>query len=74
MSGPDRLDFKLGDEAAFEVVVDVADEVHVHGYDLHFDAQPGTPVEVRFTADVPGEFEVELEGAGLELVNLVVEP
>ncbi|MGA7272390.1 MAG: hypothetical protein WB239_15060 [Acidimicrobiia bacterium] len=74
VSGPDTLDFKLGDEAAFEVVADVADEVHVHGYDLHFDTQPGVPVKVRFTADVPGEFEVELEGASLELVKLVVEP
>jgi heme/copper-type cytochrome/quinol oxidase subunit 2 len=74
VSGPDTLDFKLGTEAVFEVVADVADEVHVHGYDLHFDTQPGVPTQIRFTADVPGEFEVELEGASLELVKLVVEP
>jgi hypothetical protein len=34
---------------------------------------PGRPVELRFTADLTGQFEVELEDAGTEILNLVVE-
>ena len=43
------------------VTSDVADEVHVHGYDLMADVAPGAPATIRFTADAPGRFEIELE-------------
>lgn len=74
VAGPESISVVLGEEAAFTVTADVIDEVHVHGYDIHFDVEPGIPTEVRFVADVPGVFEVELEAAGLPLVELVVEP
>lgn len=62
----------LGDDVTIRVTADVADEVHVHTYDLFFDVEEGTAGEVTFVADVPGVHEVELEGAGLLLLNLEV--
>ena len=55
-----------------EVTADRADEVHLHGYDRKVDISPGKPAVLEFTADVPGVFEVELEEAGLKLVELQV--
>ena len=54
------------------MTADRADEVHLHGYDRKVDIEPGKPAELEFTADVPGVFEVELEEAGLKLVELQV--
>jgi len=54
------------------VTADVVDEVHVHGYDLFADVAPGAPATINFVADIPGVWEVELEGAGALLVELEV--
>jgi hypothetical protein len=54
------------------VDADVADEVHVHGYDLVADVAPGSPAELTFLADIPGVFEVELESSHVELLRLEV--
>ena len=62
----------VGDEVTVQVTADVEDEVHVHGYDLLADTVPGQPVEITFVADIPGQFEIELENAGVLLVNLTV--
>ena len=62
----------LGEEVVLRVATDVADEVHVHGYDLSVDAVPGEVAELRFVADLPGVWEVELEDLGLELIALEV--
>jgi hypothetical protein len=55
------------------VTSDVADEVHVHGYDLMTDVDPGTPATVTFDATIPGVFEVELEKLGQQLLTLQVQ-
>jgi hypothetical protein len=68
-----RVDVGLGSPVRIEVTADVADEVHVHGYDLMVDTVPGQPVTVEFTADIPGVFEVELEGSKLPLTRLQVQ-
>ena len=62
----------VGEEVALRVTSDVADQVHVHGYDLMADVAPDAPAELTFVADVPGIFEVELESAGLLLLRLEV--
>lgn len=62
----------LGEEVVLRVESDVADEVHVHGYDLFVDVVPGAVAELRFVADLAGVWEVELEGAGLDLAALQV--
>lgn len=51
---------------------DVAEQVHVHGYDLLLPLQAGQANTLRFTADIPGIFEVELEKSGVKLIELEV--
>lgn len=62
----------LGDLVDIIVISDVAEEVHLHSYDLLVNLQPGEPGTIRFTADVPGIFEVELEESGRLLFRLQV--
>jgi hypothetical protein len=59
-----------------ELVVDseLADEVHLHGYDLSADVAPGEPATIRFKATAPGLFEAELESRGLPIAELEVRP
>ncbi|MDQ3974643.1 MAG: hypothetical protein M3276_10010 [Actinomycetota bacterium] len=68
-----RVDVALDTTVRLEVVADVADDVHVHGYERHAPVRPGQPAVVSFSADIPGVFEVELEQAGLRLVELRVQ-
>lgn len=56
------------------VTADVADEVHVHGYDEKARVAPGEPATIRFVADVPGRFEIELEEIGVPIGELEVRP
>jgi len=74
VDGPGRLEVKLGTFVSLSVESDVSDEIHVHGYDLLADVTGGGTAQIQFNADIPGIFEVELEDAGLELLELVVEP
>lgn len=74
VQGPGRIEVSQGDQVRLEVKADVADEVHVHGYDILEDVQPGRETLVSFRADIPGIFEIELESAGLPLTRLEVTP
>jgi hypothetical protein len=74
VDGPDQFEVKQGDVVSIWVLADVSDEIHVHGYDLGFDAEAGVPIEVTFTAGVTGIFEVELESSSTLLFELVVSP
>ncbi|SFB51414.1 hypothetical protein SAMN05216266_11590 [Amycolatopsis marina] len=70
--GPDTVEVSAGDTVSFEVTSDVADELHIHGYDKTLDLAPGEPGRLEFTADIPGSFEVELHEQGLLLTQLRV--
>jgi heme/copper-type cytochrome/quinol oxidase subunit 2 len=72
ITGGGRIPVKLGSPVTIQVTSDVADEVHVHGYDLMADVSPGTPATVTFEARIPGVFEVELEELGRQLLTLQV--
>jgi hypothetical protein len=74
VTGPRRPEFTVGDRVVLIVRADVADHVHVHGYDLMRDVAPGAPARISFRADAPGRFEVELEDRHLPLTELVVRP
>lgn len=74
VDGPDTISVAQGEMVVFQVVADVVDEVHVHGYDLLFETVPGKPIVVEFMADATGIFEVELEESHLDLVNIEVTP
>lgn len=69
-----RAEAQKGDPVVVIVRSDVADEVHVHGYDLMADVAPGKPVRIEFTADLTGRFEIELEGRGKQIAQLTVLP
>ena len=63
-----------GDRVRFTVESDVADEVHVHGYDLHKDVAAGGSVSFGFKANIDGKFEAELEQRKEQIIDLEVEP
>jgi hypothetical protein len=56
------------------VTADVADEVHLHGYDISRDVAPGAPARLRFKATTSGRFEVELEQRQLQIAEITVRP
>ena len=69
--GARREAARLGEEVTIRVSGDSADHVHVHGYDLFLHLTEGAG-ELVFTADIPGVFEIELEEAGVTLIQLEV--
>ena len=72
VGGIQRATVKKGQTVAIVVHSDVADEVHVHGYDLHKDVPAGGTVQITFPATIPGEFEAELESRKLQIVGFTV--
>jgi plastocyanin len=67
-----RVPVTAGEQVTLVITSDVADEVHVHGYDLEAELSPGQPAEITFDATIPGVFEVELHEAGTQLLSLQV--
>jgi ABC-type glycerol-3-phosphate transport system substrate-binding protein len=63
-----------GERVVLVVSSDVADEVHLHGYDVSRDVAAGGTARIRFRATIPGRFEVELEERGVQIADLTVEP
>jgi hypothetical protein len=61
-------------QVVFVVNSELADEVHLHGYDLSADVAPGAPATIRFKANAPGLFEAELESRSLPIAELEVRP
>jgi hypothetical protein len=63
-----------GDRVALVVTSDVADEIHLHGYDISRAVGAGGTARIVFTATIPGRFEVELEERGVQIADLTVNP
>lgn len=74
VGGIKQLEYSAGDEIRFEVTSDVADEVHVHGYDLMQDVPAGGTVSFDFPAEIEGIFEAELEGRKEQIAEIRVNP
>ncbi len=72
VGGVQRVRLNRGDEIVLVVRSDVADEVHVHGYDERADISAGGTVRIAFTADAPGVFIAELEEHRTRLVSLEI--
>lgn len=70
--GGGRHDVALGDTVAIVISSDVADEVHVHGYDVSAHLDPGASTTVLVEASLPGVWEVELHDLGSLLLELAV--
>ena len=74
VGGLRELEFQNGERIRFRVDSDVADEVHVHGYDILRDVTAGGSVSFDFQADLEGIYEVELEQRGTHLAELPITP
>jgi len=74
VGGVRTVTFKKGGRVRFSVTSDVADEIHVHGYDLHKDVVKGGTVSFNFPAKIDGIFVVELESRSEQIASLHVQP
>ncbi len=74
VGGITELEFDAGEQIRFRVKSDVADEVHVHGYDLSEQVAAGGTAAFDFPADIEGIFEVELEERVEQIAELRVNP
>lgn len=50
---------RAGQKVMITMISDVADSIHVHGYDKTLEVKPNKPGSLTFTADVKGVFEIE---------------
>jgi hypothetical protein len=66
--------FAVPVNSTVELVVssDVADEVHVHGYDRKSFVTAGASTTITFAADLTGVFDIELEQRATPLASLQV--
>ena len=69
-----RVTIERDQRVTLIVSSDVADEVHVHGYDLMAEVAPGSHARISFEASVPGRFDVELESRAIQIAELRVSP
>ena len=62
------------DQVVLVVTSDIADEIHLHGYDKAKDVAAGGTIRLPFKATIPGRFEAELESRGVQIAEITVEP
>jgi hypothetical protein len=74
VGGIARPSVRQDDRVVLLVRSNVADHVHVHGYDLFADVAPGQRARIAFRATIPGRFEIELEDRHVPIAELSVEP
>ena len=71
---PSDVTVTEGDRVVLQITSDSPLEVHLHGYDLEREVEPGEPARLSFEADLTGRFEIENHETEKELGTLVVEP
>jgi hypothetical protein len=74
IGGVKRLEYSTGEDIRFKVESDVAEEVHVHGYDVAKEVPAGGSVSFDIPAEIEGIFEAELEGLGVQIAEIRVNP
>jgi hypothetical protein len=74
VGGVKRLEYERGERVRFSVRADVADEVHVHGFDITKYVPANGSVRFVFPADIEGVFGVELHHAHTEIAELRIGP
>ncbi len=74
VGGVRNVTVSKGRQVVLIVSSDVADEVHLHGYNLKRDVAPGSPARLPFRATINGTVEVELEQRGLPLARITTQP
>ena len=63
---------RRGQSVAVTALSDVAESVHIHGYDKTLTLTPGKPTTVRFIPDQSGVFEIETYETGKLVAKLIV--
>jgi FtsP/CotA-like multicopper oxidase with cupredoxin domain len=71
---PPTLEFDSGDTVRLRFRSNVAEEVHIHGFDRYVDVPAGGVKTDRFEADIEGIFEIESHGSGELLAKLRINP
>lgn len=71
---PSEIAVREEDEVTLRVSSERPVELHVHGYDLEEEVEPGEPSALSLEADETGRFGIEDHETGEELCTLVVEP
>src|ERR687894_3141078 len=71
---PSDITVTEGDRVVLRITAESPLELHVHGYDLEREVEPGEPARLSFEADLTGRFEVENHETEEERGTLVVEP
>jgi len=71
---PEEVSVREGDRVTMSITSERPVEIHVHGYDLEREVEPGTKTELSLGADLTGRFPVEDHETGDDLGVLVVEP
>lgn len=74
VGGVRRVTVGEGRRVVLTVTSDVADHVHLHGYNVMRDVAPGMPARLAFRATIVGTVEVELEDRGLRLATITTQP
>lgn len=74
VGGMQKIEVGKGDVVRLRISSDTPDEIHVHGYDLEDEAEPGNPATFTFTADIEGRFEVESHTTETRIAELTVNP
>jgi hypothetical protein len=74
VGGIRRVTVGQGRRVVLLVTSDVADHVHLHGYDVMRDVAPGMPARLAFRATILGTVEVELEDRRLRLATITTQP
>ncbi|MGH3608952.1 MAG: hypothetical protein ACRDRD_12795 [Pseudonocardiaceae bacterium] len=67
-----KVTVPLGSPVIISVSSDVADEIHVHGYERTVKVPAASTASIAFTANKPGTFDVELDNPKVALLQLQV--
>jgi hypothetical protein len=74
VGGIRRVTVGKGRRVVLIVTSDVADHVHLHGYEVMRDVAPRRPARLAFTATIVGTVEVELEDRHVPLATVTTKP
>jgi hypothetical protein len=72
--GVRRVTVAQGRRVVLIVTSDVADHVHLHGYNIMRDVGPGQPARIAFRATIAGTVEAELEDRRVRLATITAQP
>ncbi|MCW3027297.1 MAG: hypothetical protein JWN81_508 [Solirubrobacterales bacterium] len=70
--GVQTLTYNKGEQVVFTVFSDVADEIHIHGFNFKKDVTKNGSVTFSFPATDQGGHVIELEKRGQQIANLEV--